>query len=359
MNYLKTKEHYDNCRFCWMCRQVCTVATMTNDETQSPRSRGLAMYAAEKGIVDLDSGFTEAMYKCCLCNYCNSWCEGDYDPQKFALAIRRDAVDMDIVPGNILHLKETIVETGNVFSEEISKDFKELWDTLPKKGDVVVLAGGVIPFRAVEMANAALSIFNKSGVQVAAIDDEITGAYELYCLGYYNIALETVKKLIKQIEETGAKTIVTLDTQERYFLSDLEELFGLKLVARVLDFSEFIVENAIVPTKDINKNVTYQDDSCLTRKCKKAEVPRNIISLVPGTKLIEMLWFKEEAHATPSALYNFMYNNIADKMIQRRIEDFKETQTEVLIVSSANDNYKFKQAGIPTISLAEYLDQAL
>ncbi|HHW30132.1 MAG TPA: (Fe-S)-binding protein [Clostridiaceae bacterium] len=358
MNYLNTKNHYDNCRFCWMCRQVCTVATMTNDETQSPRSRGLALYAAEKDIIKFDEPFAEAMYKCCLCDYCRSWCKGNYDPQEFILAARRDSVDLNIEPKHVKDLKNTLMEWDNVYSSNISDEFKNLWASLPDKGDVLLLAGGVIPFKAVEIAKAALSVFNKLGIKVAGVN-EVRGTYELYSLGYYNEAYQKALDLIEQLKSTGAKTIVALDTQERYFLSNLNEIFGLKLEARVLDFSEFVEEAGIRFSNGVDNKVVYHDDSFLSRKCDNTESPRKILASVPGTELIEMLWYKKEAHATPNALYSSLCPNIADKMLLRIINEFAETGADAIIVSAANDYVGLKQAGVNVYSLAEFVDKAL
>jgi len=358
MNYPSTKNHYDNCRFCWMCRQVCTVATMTNDETQSPRSRALALYATEKDIIKFDEAFASAMYKCCLCDYCRSWCEGDYDPQKFILGARRDSVDLKVEPDNVRELKKTIMESGNVFSSEVTEEFKGIWSALPAKGDVLLLAGSVIPFRAAQIAKSALSVLNKAGIKAAGVD-EVRGVYELYCLGYYHEAYQKAQSLVEQLENTGAKIIVALDTQERYFLGDIEDIFGLKLNARVLDLSEFILEMGIVPKKAVANKAVYHDDSFLSRKCGNTESPRKILTCVPDTELVEMLWFKEEAHATPNALYSALCPDIAGKMIERIIGEFAETKADVIVVSAANDYAQLREAGVNVLSLAEYLDRAL
>lgn len=358
MNYPSSKKQYDNCRFCWMCRQVCTVATMTNDETQSPRSRGLALYAVEKNIIEFDEAFAAAMYKCCLCDYCHSWCEGDYDPQKYILAARRDSVELKFEPGNVRELKKMLVESDNVFSSKPTDEFDGIWSALPGKGDILLLAGGVVPFRAAQIAKSALSVLNKAGINAAGVD-EVRGAYELYCLGYYQEAFQKAQSLVEQLENTGAKLIVAIDTQERYFLSDLEDIFGLKLNARVLDFSEFVLEMGIVPKKKVEKRVVYHDDSLLSRKCGNTESPRKVITSVPGTDLAEMLWFKEEAHATPNALYSVLCPDIAGKMLERIISDFAETKADAIVVSAANDYTQLREAGVNVFSLAEYLDQAL
>ncbi|OQB24379.1 MAG: succinate dehydrogenase/fumarate reductase iron-sulfur subunit [Firmicutes bacterium ADurb.Bin182] len=359
MELFNAKVHYDNCRFCWMCRQVCTVATMTSDESHSPRSRGMAAFAVEKGILPFDEHVAQNMYECCLCKYCNSWCEGDYDPTEFIIAARRDAVAQGLEPAVIRRLKDTLLNAGNVFDcTEKDEEFTRLWSRLPSRGDILLIAGSIIPYRAPKIAEASLSVLRACGVEPAAID-ETTGGFELYCLGYADEARRAVEKLTAEIAAAGAKTIVTLDTQERYFLSELSKLFGLELTAKVLHWSEYVSSLKLPQLKAKSELVTYHDDSFLARYCGVTDAPRACIKAVPGCKYQDMLWFGEEAHATPSALFQFMYPNIADQMLTRRAKDYFKTQADTLITGAAIDRVNMRDMGIKAVSIQEYLESAL
>ncbi|MCR4424918.1 MAG: hypothetical protein NUW23_01825, partial [Firmicutes bacterium] len=53
-----------SCRFCWMCRHLCTVGNQTWLESTTPRGRALNLYSVLKGAGKFDSEVADVIYKC-------------------------------------------------------------------------------------------------------------------------------------------------------------------------------------------------------------------------------------------------------------------------------------------------------
>ena len=77
------------CRFCFMCRHVCTVGVVSGKESDTPRGKGLILFKILKGHADYSPDLVETLYRCCLCGLCETWCKADCHPPAAVLAARR------------------------------------------------------------------------------------------------------------------------------------------------------------------------------------------------------------------------------------------------------------------------------
>ena len=79
-------ETIDACRFCFMCRHVCTMGLATGWESDTPRGRSLVLFKVLRGHTEYNDDLVASIYRCCLCGMCQAWCKGDYSrlPKRFS-----------------------------------------------------------------------------------------------------------------------------------------------------------------------------------------------------------------------------------------------------------------------------------
>ena len=109
MHITTERTTIDGCRFCYMCRDVCTAARCTREEELSPQSRALALSMVLRGSLQLAPDIADDVSQCCFCGWCRMWCEGKRDFGKAALEARKDLVDQGQVPASVAALADRLL----------------------------------------------------------------------------------------------------------------------------------------------------------------------------------------------------------------------------------------------------------
>ena len=108
MNIENYKKDIDACRFCFMCRHVCSVARVTYEEEMTPRVRALLLSMVLRKATDYTEEISEKIYQCALCKYCKEWCEGGWDLPSAIIAARFDLVEKGLVPEKVKEVKNSL-----------------------------------------------------------------------------------------------------------------------------------------------------------------------------------------------------------------------------------------------------------
>ena len=371
INNEKNQEHIDHCRFCWMCRQVCTVATVTNDETMTPRSRSFLLSSIIRGTLNYSYEMAGVIYKCCLCGYCSYWCQGKWEPPLYVKAARQDLVDLELVPEKIQKIHDSLIEKGNPYSIDKSAINQELSEIIMKsggQGSPLLLLGSAVFYKAPEIGLSLLSLFRKIDMPVTVFRDDFI-AYDLLSLGYIRQAKESSDKFVENIKSMGCKEIITVSAEDFYFLTNSYD--GIPLLGeevKIVNILEYLI--GYLNTGKINfkvkknLNVTYHDTNYFARYTGTVNEPREILNSIPGIRLKEMLWSKEEAHSLGSGIFDLSYPELSQKMVALRIRDIKEVPASVVLTSSGDDKRSFLEhpdfpKDIQVLDLIELLDSAV
>ena len=112
------------CRFCFMCRHVCTVGVISGKESDTPRGKGLILFKILKGHADYTPDLIDTLYRCCLCGLCETWCKADCHPPAAVLAARSDVVAQGKEPGPVRQIKDHLLQTGNPFGLPAEERFQ-------------------------------------------------------------------------------------------------------------------------------------------------------------------------------------------------------------------------------------------
>lgn len=343
------RKDIDNCRFCWMCRHVCTVGQVTNDESMSSRARAFLLSLILRGITDYSRELAEVIYSCCLCGYCKYWCQGGFNIPAFVKAARRDLVDRGIVPLRVEELKDSLVKNNNPYGfakDQQDPELKELIQRQPDVGETLLLFGSAVLYKTPSIGIGALKVLKKADVNVVTLKDEVNSGLELFCLGYASEAREKMGLLLKQLGNSQCKEIITLSPEDYYCLTQEIIELGYDLGGiKVYHITEYIVKllelGKIKFAKSLKARLTYHDSNYLARYCRLIEAPRILCQSIPGVQYREILWTREEAHSIGNAIMMYVYPDLCEKMVITRIQEIIETEVDVLATSSGDDKSIF------------------
>ena len=111
----------ENCRFCWMCRQVCPVGHVTARETLTPHAWALTIESVKRGQLTWNRETADVMYACADCGLCRSHCVTD-QPLPDAIAdARADLVGRGVAPEIVADVDRKLRTSANPYSPEIGR----------------------------------------------------------------------------------------------------------------------------------------------------------------------------------------------------------------------------------------------
>jgi Fe-S oxidoreductase len=372
---MATEKYADEIRFCAscakMCRHVCTSGTITKSESATPYGRCLLAYYIENGQLEPTKEILDIMYQCTTCGLCQANCLLEYDIPKVVEKLRADLVERGFSNENAAKLAKNVEKEHNPYGESHSGRFSKIKAAKKEKEkgnpEVVYFVGCTSAYRNPEIAEAVLKILDKAKVNYTILDDEWCCGSPILRTGYRKQAEELMKHNQKAINSLKAKTIITScagcyetlkqDYPEHGFPLDAEVLHASEYIQRLID------EKKIKIDKKIKKLVTYHDPCHLGRRSEIYDAPRKLLEQIPGLKLVEMEFNREDAHCCGSGGgMEATYPEIANAAGSRRIEEAKETGAKTITTTCPfckKQLIKVSGNGIEVCDVTELVAQSL
>ncbi len=356
-----------------MCRHVCTVATQTKSETDTPNGKCQLAWLILKGRGAFTESVIQSMYKCATCNLCKSWCLTGIDIAKVVEAARADIVTLNKTPKSVVEIGENVERAHNVYGESHEKRFANIINEMPlskNKAETVYFAGCTVAYRQPEIARAVIKTLRSANVSFTIMNgDEWCCGLPLYQLGLRDAAKKLAEHNAQAIKKIGCKTIVVscpgcYEAFRTYYPS-----WNVELGAKVLHVSEYVESllerGDLSLTKKISKVVTYHDPCHLGRHSNIYDPPRRTLKHIPGIKFIEMRWNRDKANCCGSGGgLPFVYPALTDSIARKRVNEAIETEAEVLSTACPACKHVFscavgKTESIKVYDIAELIAQAL
>ncbi len=278
------KDHVDDilkCTRCGRCRALCPINEELGWESTNSRGRMLLARALAEGIAPSEAMRT-SFYTCLSCAMCTATCPSGAKPDEVVEDARQEMVSAGMAPAYYDAVRDNILTAGNPLGERISRT---AWAPAGAKGrsDLIFFAGCLSSYREQKAAQAAFGILSRFGAKL--LEDERCCGSPLLRLGGEPVTLE---HNLKQIERSGAKTIVTSCAGCFKTLSgavgDVEVLHVTQFLARKVDD---------LGLRELPLKVTYHDPCHLGRCMKVYDEPRTIIKRIAG--LQEMTTSRQDA----------------------------------------------------------------
>jgi len=318
MEISKNIETLKACRFCPMCRHVCTSGNISFHESDYPRGRGLILDNILEKRMEYTSDLVQSIYNCCLCGLCWSNCEGGYMPHKLILSSRTDIAEKGMAPEAALKILESIESGKNPYGRK-----SNAYKGTGKKADFLYFMGDYIKFSGHPIADSVINIMKKAGQEYAILEEEPTDGKIMAILGFRGKAANAAKSLKKRFKDIGAKKIVVSDPLSYDCLKNDFPGYGIDLDARVMHISEYLEEcisKGKIKVGKVNDTVTLLDSEFLGRFNGIYKAPRKIIKAVAGSSFKEMEKNGKYSLATGEAAFLFNEKTgVMGKMIGSRL----------------------------------------
>lgn len=362
---LKTIEA---CRYCLMCRHVCSSEFISYRESDTPRGRAILLYNIYKGDADYDDDTIESIYNCFLCGCCWSWCEGrdegGYNIPELIKFARKDIVSRGKAPLAAEKMRKSLIEKDNPYDIKKSNSFSQSIEE--KKADITYYMGPEISFRNHEIAEAAVKIFDKLKVNFTLLKDEPTSGKILDMLGYHDDAIKKAEKLYKRIKDTECSTVIVSDPLAYDAFKNDYHMWGFKFTdIKVLHLSEYLADLIKAGKLKLGKTkekVSLADSEYLGRFNGIFDQPRVVIEFSAGSNFVEMRWNREKLLATGEVAFVFQNKKFAsgrelgDK-ICIMAKDVGAKKVVTLSATAKNNINKCPEA--KTIDIAEFVAELI
>jgi Fe-S oxidoreductase len=346
------------------------------------------------GRITVDRDLAQIVSACTTCGMCDVAC-------KFIMAAERQEV--------IMVLKEHIAKSDLDVPQKIKKrptlthwaDGLKLKILPESKSDVLLLVGAGAHHNPQHAASARKLA---ALLQHARIDFGILEGYEpesgieAYWTGQHQVFAEQAQEMAARLEETGAKTIVTLCGEDLGMLRSKYPNYGLAPQAKIVHASEFLLpliqKGRLHLTHPIPQRVTYHDPCYLGRQSEPPQVwegeerqthgvmryfvppkpinyggngvfdaPRQVLQAIPGLNFIEMHRIREYAYCcgggggVPDS-----HPNVSQSAANQRIEEARYVDAEVLVTACQHCRHNLtcwqEEIPLPVVDLIDLVYDA-
>ena len=297
-----TQKQIDYCMECGVCTGSCPVSRVL--PSFSPRQ----MIKRAVSEPDGDISRLHEIWSCLSCGRCSNRCPVEIDFPEFLRAFRVKAREDGNLPFESHHgIMQAIadLQTGHVRQRRTD------WagtGTFAEKGDYFYFVGCLPYFDVIfsylnisplQSARAVLAILNRLGITPVISNDERCCGHDALWSGNEETFRKLAKHNLEVIAASGAKTVL-FSCPEGYttFRDYYPRYFG-DLPFEVIHMTEFLARElpgsgvSFKPSQ--NGAVTYHDPCRLGRGSGLYEQPRDLIKLIPDSRVTEMGRNRENA----------------------------------------------------------------
>lgn len=361
----------DACRFCFMCRHVCTLGVVSGKESDTPRGKGLILFKVLHSHADYSPELVDTLYRCCLCGMCEAWCKAKFAPPAAVLAARSDIVAQGKAPSSVQQIKEDLLQTGNPFGLPEKERFQAIdtTDALRDRAEVVYYVGCDTAYQRPEIAGAMLKILRHAQVDATLLRDERSTGKPLWLLGYRDDARTMAESLVQKIRSTGCRTLVTTCPSSYDALKNDYAAMGLDLsgieVLHAAEYLDRLLEQGRLKLQPVAEStVTLLDNTYLGRYHGIFDAPRRVLNKVFPTRLREMGWTRQYAHSCGEAggVFRLLHPKESQDLAKRVLAEASPTGASVLATTcpvTKTTLQEASQANLKIRDLVELVAEAL
>ncbi|NLF71960.1 MAG: (Fe-S)-binding protein [Candidatus Anammoximicrobium sp.] len=330
------------CRFCFMCRHVCTAGVISGRESDIPRGKALILFKILKGYAEYTPDLVDALYRCCMCGLCETWCKADCHPPAAILAARADLVAQGKAPGPVQQIKERLLQTGNPFGLPAEERFQTLGrqDRFRPQAEVVYYVGCDTAYQQPQIAQAFLKILAAAEADATLLRNERSTGKPLWLLGYQDETRAMAAQLAAEIRAVRPKILVTtcpsaFDAFKTDFPELGADLRGIEVLHATQYLDRLLQQGFIVPRQQSAAVATFLDGAYLGRTHGLEEEPRRILGQIPGLGVREMVWSRKLAYSCgePGGVFALLHPELSQSMAARVLDEAAETGADTLVTA--------------------------
>jgi len=368
-----------SCSQCGYCIEECDQFYGRGWESQSPRGKWYWLREHMEGRQKWDQFMVDTMLVCTTCEICNLRCSASLPIEPSWMKLRGKLVNeqkrMTFPPFEMM--AEATRKEGDIWAgyrRDRSRWFPE--DLMAKHGigvksKNVYFGGCTVSYVENDIGMASVKLLDEAGVDFTYLGEkENCCGTPMLVAGKWDVFAETMKHNIAAVKTSGADTVITscpaCDMMWRHTYPEWSRKLGIDFDIKVRHYSEVVSEKiksgqfAFPDRGKPAETVTWHDSCHIGRVSGVYDEPRTIIGALPGVKLAEMPYNREEAHCCGSVLTLIKDPPIAAEIGKIRIEEAQEAGAAKLLALCPCCQFQLrvsadkKKIDMPVVDLARY-----
>jgi Fe-S oxidoreductase len=317
----------EDCRFCPMCRDVCTSGAVTGLESNT--SRGYALLADRwytRGV--LPEGGADAFYACMGCGLCKATCVSERDLPDAILTLRQEFVERHMQPRAVQEARAKALSNAAAHDAPVNPYRPEL-------GDTVFSAGGLLTSDGISPVLKALqSLADKHGELFSVLESETVCEHQLFDLGYRDDAVAAAGQYVERLRAGGAKKLITACSQCYDMFVRRYPQWGVTwpedvAIIHVVTWLEKLPLTPLPDGATEGRVWLYHDDASLARWSIMHDTPRAVLDRLLPKRWLEFPLNRDKAYACGSTgALPLVRRDIAIRAAERLFDAALETAAD-------------------------------
>ena len=328
------------CSQCGYCIDECDQFYGRGWESQSPRGKWYWLREYMEGREKWDQFMVDTIVVCTTCELCNLRCSASLPIEPSWMKLRGKLIDEDkrmtFPPFEMMGAavrKEGDIWAG--YRKDRTAWFPpDLWEKHGPghKAKIAYFAGCTVSYVEHDIGMASVRLLDEAGVDFTYVGEkENCCGTPMLVAGKWDVFIETIKKNIAAVKEAGADTVVAscpaCDMMWRYFYPVWAKKLGIEYDIKARHYSEILAEKirkgefAFKGDGQKPCTVTWHDSCHIGRVSGVYDAPREVIKAIPGVKLVEMEYNRENAHCCGSVLTLIKEPPVAADIGKERLDE--------------------------------------
>ncbi|MBC8476733.1 MAG: FAD-binding oxidoreductase, partial [Dehalococcoidia bacterium] len=328
------------CSQCGYCIDECDQFYGRGWESQSPRGKWYWLREYMEGREKWDQFMVDTIVVCTTCELCNLRCSASLPIEPSWMKLRGKLIDEDkrmtFPPFEMMGAavrKEGDIWAG--YRKDRTAWFPpDLWEKHGPghKAKIAYFAGCTASYVEHDIGMASVRLLDEAGVDFTYVGEkENCCGTPMLVAGKWDVFIETIKKNIAAVKEAGADTVVAscpaCDMMWRYVYPVWAEKLGIEYDIKARHYSEILAEKirkgefAFKGDGQKPCTVTWHDSCHIGRVSGVYDAPREVIKAIPGVKLVEMEYNRENAHCCGSVLTLIKEPPVAADIGKERLDE--------------------------------------
>jgi len=367
------------CSQCGYCIEECDQFYGRGWESQSPRGKWYWLREHMEGRQKWDQFMVDTMLVCTTCELCNLRCSASLPIEPSWMKLR----------GKLIHEEKRMTFPPFEMMAEATRKEGDIWagyrrdrarwfpEDLKAKHGIgvksknVYFGGCTVSYVENDIGMASVKLLDEAGVDFTYLGEkENCCGTPMLVAGKWDVFAETMKHNIAAVKTCGADTVITscpaCDMMWRHAYPEWAKKLGIDLDIKVKHYSEVISEKvksgqfAFPDRGKPAETVTWHDSCHIGRVSGIYDEPRDVIGALPGVKLVEMPYSREEAHCCGSVLTLIKDPPIAAEIGRTRMEEAQEVGAGKMLALCPCCQFQLrvsaekKKIDMPVVDLARY-----
>ncbi len=329
------------CLRCGYCRALCPVFEGLMNESWNARGRILLIRAFKEGSLKPEwlKSYVERIFACTLCKACEEICPAGVPVTELILWGRKLVIrqGLEIYP-EYEELAKAILEKGNIFGKE-----EDAFPVRERRAKTLLYLGCTVRYQYEEFGRIAMALLD-------ALHVEYDLKREKCCAGFLEMLgmeeeFERASGECSKIVEGYDEVIVVCPMCYHAF----KDLYGMENVVHLVEkVKEGIEKGVIKLEREVNATVFLHDSCHMGRYAKMFDLPREILSSIPGLRLIEGTRTRERARCCGGPI-RVPFTEIRDKVAEAVVEESEKLGADGIVTECPTCFHNIRAVSFGTV----------